>query len=253
MKRLVLACIFAISCYSQDFDAASIRPPTPVTTQCKGGPGADDPARLTCQNFPLSYLVMMAYNVRAYQFEGPGWMSSTRFDVQAAIPPGATAEQFRSMLQHMLAARFRLAVHMNKKEMDGYDLVVSRPSPDLKPSENQTPIAGLPLWRTPFAGPPVRARAQINGIRMPIEGLASLVSDRIGLPVADSTALHGFYDFKLNYTDDPAGAAGLSVDDDFASSIETALKDQLGLALVRKKVQVDIVIVDHSEKSPTDN
>ncbi len=253
MTRFALLCIIALSLRAQEFDAVSIRPPNPVPSQCKGGPGTDSPVRFTCQNFSLAYLVMMAYNLRAYQFQGPDWMRSTRFDLQATIPPGSTVEQFRSMLQHTLAARFKLAVHTGKKEMDGYNLVVSKPNPDLKRSETQTPLAGLPLWRAPFAGPPVPARAQINGIRMPMEGLATLVSDRIGRPVADATALQGFYDFTLNYTDSPAGAGGLSATDDSSVDIETALKDQLGLALVKKKVQVDIVIVDRSEKSPTDN
>jgi len=253
VNRLILACILAVSCYAQEFDAASIRPAAPLTTQCKGGPGTDDPGRLTCQNFPLSFYVMMAYDLRAYQYQGPDWMASTRFDVQATIPPGATPEQFRSMLQHLLAERFKLTVHTGKKEMDGYNLVVSKASPDLKRSETQTPLAGLPLWRAPFAGPPVPARAQINGIRMPMAGLATLVSDRIGRPVSDATALQGFYDFKLSYTDSPSGASGLSATDDSSVNLETALKDQLGLALVKKKVQVDTIIVDHSEKSPTDN
>lgn len=253
MKRFALLAILALSLRAQEFDAASIRPATPVTTQCKGGPGTDDPGRLSCQNFPLSYFVMMAYDLRAFQFQGPDWMSSTRFDLQATIPPGATLDQFRSMLQQLLAVRFKLAVHTGKKEMDGYNLVVSKPNPDLKRSETQTPLAGLPLWRAPFAGPPVPARAQINGIRMPMAGLATLVSDRIGRPVADATALQGFYDFKLSYTDSPSGAAGLSATDDSSVNLDTALKDQLGLALVKKKVQVNTIVVDHSEKSPTDN
>jgi uncharacterized protein (TIGR03435 family) len=148
---------------AQEFEAASIRPPTPTPSQCKGGPGTSDPTRLTCENFSLSYLVMMAYNLRAFQLQAPDWMGSTRFNVQATVPPGATPQQFRAMLQDLLARRFKLAVHHDQKEMDGYDLVVSKPSVNLKRSDDDTPIADESIWRPPVSGPPVRVKAQING------------------------------------------------------------------------------------------
>ncbi len=251
MKLLAFAWLFTATCYSQEFDAASIRPATPVTTQCKGGPGTDDPGRLTCQNFPLSFFVMMAYNLRAYQYQGPEWMSSTRFDVQATVPPGATVEQFRSMLQHMLAARFKLAIHSGMKEMDGYAMTVAKKSPNLK---EVAPAATAEFpWRPPtWKTVPVRVKAQYTSERQPISALARLVSDQLNSPVADDTDLKGAYDFTIQWMYDPAGQGPAAVDDN-GVSIGDALKEQLGLALVKKKVQVNTVIVDHSEKSPNDN
>ena len=254
MRRFALTCILALSLRAQEFDVASIRSPSPnARAQCNGGPGTGDPRRLTCQNFPLSYFVMMAYDLRAFQFQGPDWMLSSRFDLQATIPSGAAVEQFQSMLRTLLVSRFRLAVHTAKKEMDSYDLVVSKPNPNLKKSEDQTPSPGAPFWRPPVGGPPRQATAQLSCTKCSMARLATLVSDRIDHPVKDATSLQGLYDFKLTYTDNPAGAGGLSVDDDSAIDIESALKDQLGLALIKKKLQVDVVIVDHAEKTPAED
>lgn len=253
MTRLALLAILALSLRAQEFDAASIRPPNlKAPSHCTGGPATDDPGLLTCQNFSLANLVMMAYNVRPYQFTAPDWMKSTRFDVHANVPPGTTFAQFRVMQQNLLASRFKLIVHRDKKEMDGYDLVVMKKSPNLKEAGAEPTSRGEVPWYPPAGSPPVRTKAQFNGMKTSMPLLAEMLSDELGKPVTDATGLKGRYDFKLQYTRDPAGP-GPAATDDAGITIESALTDQLGLALVKKKVQVDTVTVDHSEKSPTDN
>ena len=57
----------------------------------------------------------MAYDMPQYRVTAPDWMPVTTFLVGAKLPAGATKEQFRLMMQNMLAERFKLAVHREKK------------------------------------------------------------------------------------------------------------------------------------------
>lgn len=76
--------------------------------------------------------------------------------------------------------------------------------------------------------------------------------------VVDETGLTGRYDFDMKWEPDQAAGLILSGPDGNApapefdpdapgtgSSIFTALQEQLGLKLVRKKVPVDVIVMDH--------
>lgn len=242
----------ALAAQAQQFDAASIRPPGEVPTRCTGGPGTQDPGRLTCENFSLAWLVMMAYNLRPFQYAAPDWTRMTRFNVQATLQPDSSADQFRAMLQHLLAERFRLAVHHERREMDGYDMVKLKKSPNLKPAASEATATGEPAWRTPMGGPPVPATAQLKGAGLSMPRLAQIVSDRLNRPVTDATGVSGRFDFVLTYSDAPPGPSVAATSDN-GLDIEGALREQLGLGLVRKKIQIDIVVVDQVEKTPVEN
>jgi uncharacterized protein (TIGR03435 family) len=73
------------------------------------------------------------------------------------------------------------------------------------------------------------------------------------MPVRDMTMLDGFYDFKMDMRpylsdrqpgDGPLDLAGIAI---------SALDAQLGLRLEARKIQIDILAVDHAEKAPTEN
>jgi uncharacterized protein (TIGR03435 family) len=83
----------------------------------------------------------------------------------------------------------------------------------------------------------------------PLPALAKSLSRPNDLPVVDRTGLSGAYTFRLEYaydslaSDVPAGAPDLSA----------ALKDSLGLELLKKKVPYPVVVVDSFNKLPTEN
>jgi uncharacterized protein (TIGR03435 family) len=62
----------------------------------------------------------------------------------------------------------------------------------------------------------------------------------LGRPVLDKTGLEGVFDFTLDWTPDAP------------PSIFTALEDQLGLKLEPQKAPIEMLIVDHVEKIPTE-
>jgi uncharacterized protein (TIGR03435 family) len=99
-----------------------------------GGPGTGDPDRITCTNIMLRRVLLTAYEVRNYQIAGPDWLDSLRFDITAKVPDGATKEQFQSMLRNLLAARFKMTVHRESKELPIYALLTAKNGPKVKAS-----------------------------------------------------------------------------------------------------------------------
>jgi len=73
-------------------------------------------------------------------------------------------------------------------------------------------------------------------------------------PVLDKTGLTGRYDFTFEYaTEQPGRAADTQLREPVAADLYTALRQQLGLQLVSKKMPYDVVVVDSVDKIPTAN
>jgi uncharacterized protein (TIGR03435 family) len=70
-------------------------------------------------------------------------------------------------------------------------------------------------------------------------------------PIVDATGLKGRYDIRI----DMAAVAATNQTDrmDAASAMMTALQEQMGLKLEGRKDWVDVLIIDHAEKTPTEN
>ncbi len=101
---------------------------------CSGGPGTSDPGRLSCLE-TVATLVRQAYQLKSYQFTPPDWMQATWFQIDAKIPAGATQEQAHLMEQSLLAERFELAAHFDKKEMQIYEMTVGKDGQKFKGME----------------------------------------------------------------------------------------------------------------------
>src|SRR5262249_33806989 len=132
---MVTICLCALSPaqtpVSPTFEVASIKPAAPqemgrMMIGTRGGPGTPDPTHATFTNVSVTMLINMAYGVRDYQVTAPAWMDSTRFDIQAKVPAGATKDDYQQMLQNLLAERFKLVVHKDSKEAPIYALLVAK-------------------------------------------------------------------------------------------------------------------------------
>lgn len=257
----VLACGVLAFAQTAEFEVASVKPAPPDARgmiRCTGGPGTSDPVSLTCENYSLSFLVMMAYNLRSFQLTAPAWMDTARYNVVAKIPPGTDRRQFGLMQQRLLAERFGLQVHFEKKDMTVYELTVAKGGPKLK--ESQEPVAEKPeaAWRPPAGGPPVRTMARVNRKGESVADLANFLSNQLGQPVTDATGLDGRYDYALSFLMEPGGRAAGPLasngpEPEFGISLIDAVRDQLGLRLEKKKGQADVLVVDHAEKVPIEN
>jgi len=256
----VLALVLVGVTYGQNFEVASVKPSPPPgpgnsSRLVRGGPGSTDPGSATLTNMDLFSLVTMAYDVQSYQLSGPDWMHGARFDIAAKVPPGATREQYRLMLQHLLAERFQLVVHRDRKEMPTYEMVVGKGGSKMKESADDSAAADDgSLQPSPVApSPPPGYNGPLTMLlrKSTLEQLAARVSAQLGQAVTDATGLRGKYDITLQYT--LAGLqAGATSEAPPGPTIFDAL-EQLGLKLVSKKGPADILVIDHVERAPSEN
>jgi len=208
----------------------------------------------------LLSVLRIAYGVFFYQLEGPDWLGVNGYDITAEIPPGTTKEQFDLMLVNLLAERFHLKLHRESKDVQGYELVVEKNGSKLKESASSDsgdqPGVAMKMKMEPNAKAPsvyLTFRAQ------PLQGLVRTISEELGRPVADKTGLAGTYDFTLEFATEMRGqASATSPDlsgppDETGPRILTAIQEQLGLKLEPKKVPLDVLVIDHADKIPTEN
>src|SRR6185437_17501 len=105
----------------------------------KGGPGTKDPSRIHLCCPGMYYLIMTAYDVEIDRISGPAWIMDNAgpnlYELDAIMPPDTTKAQYRLMMQRLLEERFHLAIHREKKNFPGYQLVVAEGGSKLKPSK----------------------------------------------------------------------------------------------------------------------
>jgi uncharacterized protein (TIGR03435 family) len=261
-----------------EFEVASVKPAPPPT-----GPGlrvrmGGDPGRIDYSNVTLKDMIRQAYQVKEYQISAPDWFNSTRFDVVAKVPAKTPKEQIPLMWQSLLADRFKLTLHREKKELPVYVLVVGRNGPKLKESEDSgdatRPTAGFGPGMPGGRGMMQIGRGRLSATKMSLASFADMLSRQMDRPVIDMTELKGLYDFTLEYTPDerqrmmpfmpglPAGPvaeehAPRANSSDSATAagptIFVAVQEQLGLKMEARKAPVEILVVDHAEKVPTEN
>ena len=342
MMRIGLAFLPAFAAMAQPspekltFEVASVKPATPPSNpgmlmiRMRGGPGTPDPGQISYSNVTQRLLLAKAYGVQDYQISGPAWLDSERYEVVAKVPKGTTEEQFKVMLQNLLAERFQLTLHHETRKLPLYALVVAKSGPKLKeaapldPNADATakeganaaggaapppppgpppdagfgPPAGGGMGRPPMSLPRMPpgmprggvammmmpGRARLIGNAASISKLADALARQLGSPVSDETGLKGDYDFTLEFDPEgslggrggmmrmlgpppggggggaPGGGASASGEgpsanppESDAATLFTALQDQLGLKLEQKRGPLDVLVIDHSEKSPLEN
>ena len=264
------------------FDVASVKPADPVLrggrivvgmAEPSGGPDTTSPSRLRYPVINLKMLLVNAYDVKESQIVGPQWLDTEYFQIEATMPSTTTKEQFRAMLQDLLADRFKLKTHSDTKEVRGYALVVEKSGPKLKsfvevPGADYSGRSTLP--HTPQLGadgfskyplmPSGRSKLYTNlgiyGVRLvgqdqPMSALANGLVPFLKRPVVDATGLTGQYNFTLIFV--PEGMAVRPSTGDHFPDIFGALQSQLGLKLESNRGVETTLIIDHIEKRPTGN
>ena len=274
------------------FEAASVKVPPPrvltgpTKMGCSGGPGTADPGRFACTNGMLSELVRRAFDLQSSQMV-PGNMAGLMtgfsiavgqtyqhgFDIEARIRAGATPDEFRAMLQNLLIDRFKLAYHFEKKDSDAYDLLIAKNGPKLKetepqpasPSAQSRPAAGCLAVQGPSGSVAgvhgMGSTLCVAGTAAPMSEVAKCLGGMVGHTVTDATGLKGLYDVSLIITNDaleaPSGDGPLSSNGRSigggGTNIFSAIQDQLGLRLEKKKGSLDLFLIDHIEKTPAEN
>jgi uncharacterized protein (TIGR03435 family) len=213
------------------------------------------PGRLSVTNFTLQDLIQWAYGPNEMPLEGgPKWMNETSFDIEAQGPVSATAQQLRLMLRALLAERFALKIHTDRKETPAYALVAVRNDGKLGPKVVNTTGKACEGRAAPPDPAMPRCGAQISPLGMAIKGgtmahLANMLSlplTDFGRPVVDHTGIAGDFDFNLEFSFRMPNAPVAAGNE--GPSIFTAIQEQLGLKLENARASVDTLVVDSAEK-----
>ena len=236
---------------SPTFEVATIKPSRP-DEQAKGF--LVQGRRFKTINTSLSEILSFAYGLHARQITGaPAWVETDKFDIDAQ-PDGEGApsdRQWKSMLQKLIAERFKLTFHREKKELSVYVLSVTKTGQKMTKSEGDP--NGLP-------GLFFRALGALNVRNANMADFAGLMQNAVlDRPVVDQTGLTGRWDFTLNWTPDDSQFGGMGAkippSTDSANAppaLYTAIQEQIGLKLDATRAPVDVLVIDHVEK-PSEN
>jgi len=190
----------------------------------------------------------------------PAWVRTTRFKIEAKAPLHATKDQYRLMMQALLADRFGMKVHFENREMPVFEMSLLKPG---QPGPKLIPHAKGPVcdakvtadvfpWdcyayvATPkdggwLGGSRATTMPQIGNFL----GTIGQATGETGRPVVDKTGLTGLWDFTLW-----AQTPGQKTDPDATQEAPTmleAIHDQLGLKLKPAKDTIPVLIVDQIE------
>ena len=184
----------------------------------------------------------------------PDWAKTAHFDIDAKVPPEdlaawqdplQQAALLREMMQAMLADRFKLVVHREKKEVPVFSMVVAKDGPKMKPSTGEPHPHGRKI--PGYGGEITEGKTPdtVNFYDATMAALAPLLAEFAGRPVQDQTGLTGKYDFtarkpaELNLVTEPGAR-------DMGPSVDLVLKD-LGLKLVPTRAPVERLVIDRAQ------
>ncbi len=252
---LLIAALATHAAAQKPFEVASIKPNDSVN---RPSPLTVSPERFSWTNATFRQLIQVGYDLRPYQLIGlPAWADTSHFDVVATTGSPVSPQQMYVMLQGLLADRFELAIHRDRRDVPGYALVLARrdgkSGPNIHPSAKDCEsAAGKPLdsaaAQAEYDGCSPQmglTRLRMEGYRVSflVEGLKRIFEK----PVVDKTGLSGTFDMELSWAPDPtllpAGVPGPGVPAE-GPSIFTAVEEQLGLKLVSDRVAVDVLVID---------
>jgi uncharacterized protein (TIGR03435 family) len=263
----MLGFAFALTAASgPQFEVASIKASDPNPSNPMFIGMSADGTIVTYKNITLRDCIQGAYRAREFQVVGPDWMTNARFEIRAKLPQGASSDQIPEMLQALLAERFKLEIRHDVKDQNVYALLVGDGGAKLKPAEqpvgDNLPKALGPDGK-PRSGMMFRYLQGGVAIAAPSASLASLVglmSRFTARPVVDMTAIAGQYDFSLTFASETInpnesafpGSESAATSAEPVPSLFDAVK-QYGLRLEARKAPVEMFIVTHVEKMPTEN
>ena len=299
------------------FEVASVKPSPPLTSLTPAMLQSGTlrvgisvvGARVEAGFMSLTDLVRTAYDVKAYQVSGPDWMAGERFDIAAKLPDGATKDDVNAMLRSLLADRFKLTMHREKKDRPVYALVVGKGGSKLKASVPDPDVAKTDAGKSDAAPPMMVVNGQsvtssadgrsaavtggptgplhvsmgpagehIEATNITLTAFADMLSPMVDRPVVDMTELKGTYQLTLDIPlaemmamaakavaaagltmpvgpPGASGAGGSSMPvaaDPGSNSIFEAVQ-RLGLRLEPRTGPVDVIMIDHVEKAPTED
>lgn len=259
------------------FDSASVK--RNVSNAQGRSLNAEAEGWLTATNVTVAQLIRLAYDLPAFRISGgPAWINSDTFDVSARANGNPSLADKRTMLRRLLAERFNLGTHTERRELPIYALTLARSDRKLGPqlrtaaadcSRVEQPTLFTAVGPAPADGPPAcgyfgfsanthlpsgRGGLAFRGLTM--SALALKIMPMVRRTVVDDTGLTGYYDADFDFLAElppPPPPPGMPNPwtEPFVSVL-TVLPEQLGLKLDSRRRQVEILVIDRAEP-PTEN
>ena len=226
--------------------------------------------RCVANGITLQSVIAFAYGISERNVTGgPNWVrmsgpigfdpgtftfrqtSTYAIDAVAEAPSDATNENLRRMLQKLLTDRFGLKFHQEKRQTQGFALVVAKGGPKIKEVKTG--------YEPPRAIYDDSLRRSIKGTSNLIELLDTLLPSGFG-SVFDKTELRGIYEYEFlaPLPPPPAPSApgrpaqqvigGDGPPSNSISSLSALLEAQLGLRLQSDIVPVELLVIDQVER-----
>ena len=263
-----------------EFEVASVRPTPPSEQHGLSLGFRMDAAGMHIGSLTLREIVAAAYRVKTYQVRGPEWIETERFDVNATLPPGAKAAQVPEMLQALLADRFGLALHREKKEMPVYALVLGKPPLRVQEVPADPDAAAATVVNGTLTGGPagvyrdfgngssynfVGGKFEAKKLRMAT--LATELERFAERPIVELTNLKGTYDATFAVPAEDYQAllrraavnSGIVMPAQMMRAIDNDINplpqaiEQLGLKLDARRLAVDLLVIDQVRRTPIEN
>jgi len=271
------------------FEVASIRPSAPAALGQVGLGLHIDGSQVSMRQFALKDEIAVAFNLKQYQVSGPDWLATEKFDIVAKLPEGAPRNQVREMLQALLLDRFQMKTHHETKDFSVYAVVVAKsglkmkeappdPAGDPTDGDKKTDQGAVNVSVSGGRGGVVAnygngsfftlGNNRIDAQKMQMNYVADMLARFEDRPVVDMTGLTGKYDFTLTFTEEDyrammiraAISSGMALPPEAIQAMERASGDSLfsalqtlGLKLESRKAPLDVLVIDHAEKTPTEN
>lgn len=226
-----------------------------------------DPNRIVLPYATLAMVLQLAFGVGFHQsvhLQGaPDWVDNQWYTIQAITPAGTTASQAQEMVRNLLMDRFGMKFHTEARPAEVYEISRDDKQP-LKLEESTGPatlgppgfIARLDSDGVPAFPPGVTrlnifpTHARLQAVNLSMSEVVKYLGSALNAEVIDKTGLTGKYDFQLDF--DPELNREPPPYLQPAPPLDKALRS-LGLALTKKKGEVQVTVIDRLNKIPSGN
>lgn len=267
-----------------EFEVASIRAFDPSSqAQLLAGLHVDG-AQIRAVGLSLRDLLGIAYRMKATLISGPDWTATERFDVSATLPAGSGRAQLPEMFQALLADRFQVKVHKDKKDFPVYALLVGKGGLKMKetpldPNDKDDTPKGTSNVATTRTGNGATvnfghgtsftfADNRFEGKKISMALFAPTLERFADRQIVDMTGLTAQYDFAFDVMPEDYIAMSLRaavwagvvlppqaqkmLDAGSPAALGDALQ-QIGLRLDARKAPLDVLVIDDALKTPIAN